>query len=96
MAKPMDKIGWRELAVGCVIEEPGSAREYHTGTWRSQRPIWDFEKCIRCAFCWMYCPDAAVNQRPDEFYEANLDYCKGCGICAEECPTEAIRMIEEP
>jgi len=25
----------------------------------------------------------------------NMDYCKGCGICAEECPTDAIQMVAE-
>ncbi|MBA4393978.1 MAG: hypothetical protein C0407_10540, partial [Desulfobacca sp.] len=25
----------------------------------------------------------------------DLDYCKGCGICARECPKEAIQMIAE-
>jgi len=25
----------------------------------------------------------------------DLDYCKGCGICAEECPFKAIEMKEE-
>jgi Pyruvate/2-oxoacid:ferredoxin oxidoreductase delta subunit len=24
-----------------------------------------------------------------------LYYCKGCGICARECWTEAIKMMEE-
>jgi pyruvate ferredoxin oxidoreductase delta subunit len=24
-----------------------------------------------------------------------LRYCKGCGICAEICPTKAITMVEE-
>ncbi|RLG69799.1 MAG: pyruvate ferredoxin oxidoreductase, partial [Candidatus Iainarchaeum archaeon] len=23
------------------------------------------------------------------------DYCKGCGICASECPVKAISMVEE-
>jgi Pyruvate/2-oxoacid:ferredoxin oxidoreductase delta subunit len=23
-----------------------------------------------------------------------LDYCKGCGICAEECPRKAIQMLD--
>jgi pyruvate ferredoxin oxidoreductase delta subunit len=27
--------------------------------------------------------------------EIDLEYCKGCGICAEECPTKAIRMVED-
>ena len=25
----------------------------------------------------------------------NLDYCKGCGICANECPVNAIEMVLE-
>lgn len=92
----MDEIGWKELEVGCAVVEPGNASAYHTGSWRSDRPVWDFEKCIKCANCWMFCPEACIHQRADEFYEADLDYCKGCGICAEECPKQAIRMIEEP
>jgi pyruvate ferredoxin oxidoreductase delta subunit len=27
--------------------------------------------------------------------EIDLEYCKGCGICAEECPTKAITMEDE-
>ena len=30
-------------------------------------------------------------------YEIDYDYCKGCGICAAECPCGAIAMVpEEP
>jgi pyruvate ferredoxin oxidoreductase delta subunit len=25
----------------------------------------------------------------------DYEYCKGCGICAEECPSKAISMKEE-
>jgi len=25
----------------------------------------------------------------------DYDYCKGCGICANECPTKAIEMVRE-
>ncbi|WP_205410432.1 4Fe-4S binding protein [Corynebacterium pollutisoli] len=28
-------------------------------------------------------------------YEFKYDSCKGCGICAEECPCGAISMIPE-
>jgi len=24
-----------------------------------------------------------------------MDHCKGCGICAQECPQKAIKMMEE-
>ncbi len=29
------------------------------------------------------------------YWEADMDYCKGCGICAGECWTKAITMVEE-
>jgi pyruvate ferredoxin oxidoreductase delta subunit len=25
----------------------------------------------------------------------DLDYCKGCGLCAKECPVKAIKMVED-
>lgn len=27
--------------------------------------------------------------------DADLDYCKGCGICVRECPTHCIEMVTE-
>jgi len=27
--------------------------------------------------------------------QIDLEYCKGCGICAEVCPTHAIAMVDE-
>jgi Pyruvate/2-oxoacid:ferredoxin oxidoreductase delta subunit len=28
-------------------------------------------------------------------YAVDYDYCKGCGICVEECPCGAIEMVPE-
>jgi pyruvate ferredoxin oxidoreductase delta subunit len=95
MAKPMEEYKWHELNVGCVIEEIGNAREYKTGDWRSFKPVWNNEKCIKCGLCWLFCPDAAVLKTNEGFYLSNLDYCKGCGICSKECKPGAIRMVEE-
>lgn len=94
MAKPGNEYTWKDLLVGCVVDEPGSAREYHTGEWRSMHPEWDEKKCIKCGLCWLYCPEAAVKQKPDAYFAADLDYCKGCGICAAECWSGAIGMVE--
>ncbi|MDO4613703.1 MAG: NAD(P)-binding protein [Actinomycetaceae bacterium] len=51
--------------------------------------------CFGCDNCFGVCPDNAITKiRPTE-YEFKYDYCKGCGICAEECPCGAIEMIPE-
>jgi NADPH-dependent glutamate synthase beta subunit-like oxidoreductase len=52
--------------------------------------------CFECDTCYGVCPDNAITKRgPGKRYEINLDYCKGCGICMEECPSGAIDMIKE-
>ena len=91
--------GWRELSPGVVITEAGSARKFKTGTWRTFRPRWIEENCIHCLFCWLYCPDMAVKVKDGKRAEFDYDFCKGCGICAVECPgkkgKKAIVMEEE-
>jgi len=47
--------------------------------------------CFECDNCYNFCPDLAVVRTPDG-YQANLDYCKGCGICAKECPSGTLGM----
>jgi 2-oxoacid:acceptor oxidoreductase, delta subunit, pyruvate/2-ketoisovalerate family len=86
---------WRDMEVGNILTEPGSASLRKTGDWRSERPIMDKEKCNRCGLCWLYCPDAAMKPLDDGYYEPDLYHCKGCGICASVCKREAITMIEE-
>jgi len=50
--------------------------------------------CNYCDNCWIYCPDVAIARHEDE-YEFNYDYCKGCLVCAFECPRNAISIREE-
>jgi Pyruvate/2-oxoacid:ferredoxin oxidoreductase delta subunit len=46
--------------------------------------------------CYGVCPDnAVIKLGPGMGFEFNLDYCKGCGICAQECPCGAIQMTPE-
>ncbi|WP_062313699.1 NAD(P)-binding protein [Demequina rhizosphaerae] len=52
--------------------------------------------CFECDNCFGMCPDDAIKKLgPGMRYEIDYDYCKGCGICAEECPCGAIDMIPE-
>ncbi|MEA2063704.1 MAG: NAD(P)-binding protein [Gemmatimonadota bacterium] len=47
--------------------------------------------CINCDNCVIFCPDLAVSCDGEE-YEVNRVYCKGCGICVQECPRAVITM----
>jgi len=54
--------------------------------------------CFRCDNCYGVCPDNAVvklDGPPGPRYAIDYDYCKGCGICAAECPCGAIEMVPE-
>ena len=52
--------------------------------------------CFSCDNCYGVCPDnAVIKLGPGKRFEFNYDYCKGCGICAAECPCGAIDMIPE-
>jgi NADPH-dependent glutamate synthase beta subunit-like oxidoreductase len=54
--------------------------------------------CFACDNCYGVCPDNAVRKlQPGEpyGYAIDLDYCKGCGMCAAECPCGAIAMVPE-
>jgi 2-oxoacid:acceptor oxidoreductase delta subunit (pyruvate/2-ketoisovalerate family) len=83
----------KKLLPGAVISEAGSTVSNETGSWRSVRPVIDYEKCINCMMCWLYCPEPAIsNEKPPKI---DYRYCKGCGICANECPVKVIKMVEE-
>ncbi len=92
-----------EVPMAGNIIEPGNAKKYLTGGWRAQRPIHNDDTCLwnkngTCGLCWIYCPDMAVKlieENGKYSYEYNLDYCKGCGICANQCPTNSIKMEGE-
>ena len=86
---------WRDLALGCAVTEPGSAKYNRTGDWRSSRPNWNYDKCIKCGVCTVFCPEGCLAMRGDGFPEADMEFCKGCAICATECWTGCIAIEEE-
>ncbi|MGI6610264.1 MAG: 4Fe-4S binding protein [Limnochordia bacterium] len=88
--------GWKELPWGGIIPAGGTSREFKTGGWRSNRPIWDSEKCISCMTCWLYCPDMAIQVENGKMIGINFDHCKGCGICAAVCPPRVNAITMEP
>ena len=96
MAKTESELTWKDLEIGNIVTEPGNASQYQTGYWRSQRPIFDSSKCNKkCTLCYIFCPEGCIERNAEGYFEANLYWCKGCGICARECPTAAITIEEE-
>jgi NADPH-dependent glutamate synthase beta subunit-like oxidoreductase len=52
--------------------------------------------CFECDNCYGVCPDnAVIKLGPGKRFKFNYDYCKGCGMCAAECPCGAIDMVPE-
>jgi len=52
--------------------------------------------CLQCDNCYYYCPDLAIvkDSMPEPSYSILDQYCKGCGLCVEECPRGAIMLKE--
>jgi pyruvate ferredoxin oxidoreductase delta subunit len=91
----MDEWTSDEFPRGATIPVAGNSCEYVTGGWRSERPVRDDAKCTQCLLCWVFCPDTSVKVADDKVYDFDYDHCKGCGICAHECPSDAIEMVPE-
>ena len=52
--------------------------------------------CFECDNCYGVCPDnAVIKLGAGKRFQFNYDYCKGCGLCAAECPCGAIEMVPE-
>jgi len=52
--------------------------------------------CFQCDNCFGVCPDNAVIKVDEGHgYRFDYDFCKGCGLCVQECPCGAIEMVPE-
>ncbi len=74
--------------------DPGVLFHMEVGSWRYARPVLNTDKCNKCARCFFFCPTQCIEDKGGHFV-TDLTYCKGCGVCARECPLGAIAMVEE-
>ncbi len=84
-----------DYPVAAICPDVANSREYVTGGWRSERPIWDQAACKNCLICWIDCPESSIIVKDKTMTSIDLDHCKGCGICANECPFGALSMVLE-
>lgn len=75
---------------GIPVIRAAEAKTHKTGDWRVFKPVRN-EKCIKCRLCWRFCPENAIKLK-DSRPIFDYDICKGCGICAANCPVKAISM----
>ena len=77
------------------FDEISGGLEESTALFEARRGL-SCGNCFECDNCYGVCPDnAVIKLGPGRGYQIDLDYCKGCGICAAECPCGAIDMIPE-
>ena len=49
--------------------------------------------CNLCQECVLFCPDVCIAlAESEDAVQVDLEHCKGCGICAQECPRGVISM----
>ncbi len=70
----------------------GSMIENKTGSWKVFHPEYKKGACFMCLTCWWACPEGCIYRTGDKL-DFDMSYCKGCGICANECPVHAIEMV---
>ncbi len=100
MSKKHEKVtapdeGWKNLTRAGIIPVAGNAEYYETGGWRTNKPVWIEDKCIHCLLCWRFCPDSAIIAKDGKFGHFDYKHCKGCGICVNVCPSDAINFVDE-
>jgi NADPH-dependent glutamate synthase beta subunit-like oxidoreductase len=80
---------------GSTFEEVVGGLDAGTALFEARRCL-SCGNCFSCDNCYGVCPDNAVLKLgPEKDYVIDLDYCKGCGLCALECPCGAIEMVPE-
>ncbi len=53
----------------------------------------DLTDCNKCGHCYRRCPYSAIVLSEDKEPSVIKALCKGCGLCAADCPTESINIM---
>ena len=89
--KGVTLVNWKDITHGSHVFEPGNAKNFVTGDWRSHKPNFVKENCKQCLLCFPVCPDSAIILDGDaQVTGFDYDFCKGCLCCKEVCNFKAI------
>lgn len=89
-------VSWKDITEGGTIPWAGNADLYETGSWRSEVPVWDSEKCKNCMLCFYVCPDSSILVNEEsKMTGIDMNHCKGCGVCVKQCKFGALELVED-
>jgi len=98
LAAKVDDILMGHFSTSGLTADAKSGQE---GVWDHDRALQETGRCLSCGTCnlclqcVLSCPDASIRLDSDKnAVEVDLYHCKGCGICAYECPRGVITMEE--
>ena len=95
VSQPIDASGLTKVeSKRRMAPKPLISYSKEVSDWRVFRPAINKEACTGCMRCWIYCPETAIDVTSGKA-EIDYDYCKGCGICFEECKVGAIKFEKE-
>jgi NADPH-dependent glutamate synthase beta subunit-like oxidoreductase len=84
-----------------VIRRQTTFEEIHAGL-DERNALFEARRCLSCGNCFEcdncygVCPDnAVIKLGTGKRFKFNYDFCKGCALCAAECPCGAIAMVPE-
>ena len=81
---------------GPLTSKPKTSKSNKTGSWRTEvKPKFLQKDCIACKMCLLVCPENCISGQEKNTFSCDLNYCKGCGICAMICPKKDNQMIKE-
>ncbi len=94
ITKISEQSSYKELTEGLQVFAGATSKQFRTGEWRTNTPVFLEENCRQCLLCAPVCPDVSIPVKDGKRQQFDYDHCKGCGICAKVCPFGAIEMKE--
>lgn len=83
---------------GALMDAENAALQVHrllgdgTVSVPAAKAVLDTGKCTFCLTCFRCCPHGAIDWTSDNKPVISKVACQGCGICAAECPMDAIQI----
>ena len=93
--------------VQAPMSPPGERRRAQkvevTLAYSREQAVAEADRCMSCGVCngcdncYIVCPDVSVlrDARANGHYSISTNYCKGCLVCVQECPTGCLEKVPE-